>query len=251
MSQLAFKIEIYQIIESLKNANNIAQLNQYLDVQLALMGIHAFSYSHYSYHPRAKQKLKYEYCSKNFLPWHEYYLSEQHEEIDSTLHACYLSTEPFIWMLDEQLAQAKTPKERQMRIDSINFGIQGGISIPIHGPNNDFAHLVLIQMNNDDFLQHAQQLMPVLLLLGNYYYSAILRLLPTQHTSTQQTLLTTRELACLTMVAQHISVEEIAKKLSITTRTTHFHIQNANKKLGVANKFDAVNKAIELGLIVL
>jgi DNA-binding CsgD family transcriptional regulator len=53
------------------------------------------------------------------------------------------------------------------------------------------------------------------------------------------------------MVAQRLSVEEIAKKLNITSRTTHFHIQNVNKKLGVANKFDAVNKALELGLIVL
>jgi LuxR family transcriptional activator of bioluminescence operon len=144
-------MDYYQTILLFKTALNIQELNHQLEAALSLLNIHTFSYSHYTYHPRSKQKLKYEYCSKNFLPWHEYYLSEQHEEIDTTLHACYLSTEPFIWMLDEQLAQAKTSKERQMRIDSINFGIQGGISIPIHGPNNDFAHLVLIQMNKDNF----------------------------------------------------------------------------------------------------
>lgn len=248
---LLFKPEIYQMLESFKTAAHISQLNKCLEEALALLGIHTFSYSHYSYHPRAKQKLKYEYCTKNFLAWHEYYLSEQYEEIDTTLHACYLNTEPSVWMLDEQLAVAKTSRERQMRQDSIAFGIVGGISIPIHGPQNDFAHLIAVQMKKDNFLAQAQSLMPILALLGYYYYSAIWRLLPQQKNETEQALLTSRELSCLTMVAQRISVEEIAKKLNITVRTTHFHIQNANKKLGVANKFEAVNKAIELGLIVL
>ncbi len=36
-----------------------------------------------------------------------------------------------------------------MRKDSIAFGAEAGLSIPIHGPHNNFATLLLVQMQNE------------------------------------------------------------------------------------------------------
>jgi DNA-binding NarL/FixJ family response regulator len=85
--------------------------------------------------------------------------------------------------------------------------------------------------------------------VAHYYYTAVFQFFSTAK-PTALPLLTQQEMTCLTMQAHYFSVEHIAKELKIKPRTVHFHFQNANKKLGVANKFDAVNKALELGIIV-
>lgn len=43
--------------------------------------------------------------------------------------------------------------------------------------------------------------------------------------------------------------EQIARTLSVSERTTRFHLQNVFRKLDVANRAHAVSKAIQLGLI--
>ena len=57
--------------------------------------------------------------------------------------------------------------------------------------------------------------------------------------------LTRREEQCLKFTAKSWRVEQIAKELKISPRTVNFHIQNANKKLGSQNKYQAVYKFFE------
>lgn len=49
--------------------------------------------------------------------------------------------------------------------------------------------------------------------------------------------LTKRERQCLEYTAQGQRVEVIAKTLGLSLRTVHFHLQNANKKMGINNKY--------------
>ena len=53
--------------------------------------------------------------------------------------------------------------------------------------------------------------------------------------------LTKREQECLLLTAKAWRVEKIAKELKITPRTVNFHIQNANKKLGMNNKYQSAH----------
>lgn len=61
--------------------------------------------------------------------------------------------------------------------------------------------------------------------------------------------LSPREAECLNWAAQGKTDAEIGLILSISARTTRFHIENAKKKLGVATRIQAVAEALRLKAI--
>jgi len=61
--------------------------------------------------------------------------------------------------------------------------------------------------------------------------------------------LTDREFEVLTLLAQRLSNKEIAEKLSISLNTVKSHTSNIYSKLGVKNRKQAVEKAVEMDLL--
>ncbi len=102
------------------------------------------------------------------------------------------------------------------------------------------------QRINETGLKHYQKNQFEWLAAAFYYYHHLKKVLPKKNHKTQLFKLTYREQQCLMMTADDMRVERIAEALNITERTVHFHLQNANKKLGTKNKYQAVNKWINL-----
>lgn len=69
----------------------------------------------------------------------------------------------------------------------------------------------------------------------------------TEETSSPK--LTSRELECLTLVAKGSSNAQIASLLGISIAGANFHVSNALRRLGAANRAHAVAVAIANGLI--
>lgn len=233
----------------LKTARTPDQLDMILQNQLAKMGIYTFSFTYYSRHTNSLNKLKHDFASANFRIWHQHYLDQHYEEVDSTLEKVHQSNLPTFWDLQQQLKEAKTLRERQMRLDSIAFGAVKGLSIPIHGPQEDFASFLVVQMQGENCLEHWQKLQYELFLIGYYYYSYLQPLLLKTKKPEQNNQLNKRHAQCLHLIAQQYSVKDIAKKLNITERTVNYHIQRLNKKMGTKNKHQSVIKALQKGLI--
>jgi len=63
--------------------------------------------------------------------------------------------------------------------------------------------------------------------------------------------LTPREMDVLRLLAQGLSNRKIAARLSINERTVKYHVSAILAKLEVANRTEAVMRAIEQGLITL
>ena len=61
--------------------------------------------------------------------------------------------------------------------------------------------------------------------------------------------LTDREVHILRMLFSGQCSTAVAKNLGISKRTVDFHLAHAYVKMGVANRYDAFRKAIELGVI--
>lgn len=233
-------------------AKNIDELNKLLAQQLTAWNISTFAFTYYAHHPLSSNKLKYEYCSRNFKIWHEHYIAEDYEEIDSTMTTVYRSNIPIAWDLQNQLAMAKSERERQMRLDSMKFGAEKGLCIPIHGCDDDFAILLIVQMKGEQTLDENPTIAEQLLLLGHYYFHSLQALLiSNQITAQEKYQLSSREMQCLTLLAKKHSVQDIANILNITPRTVNFHIQRINKKLGTKNKYQSVEKALAKKLLVL
>ena len=237
--------------QTLKATHSISQLNQVLGQYLTSYGIKTFAYTYYSYHPTSQNKLKYDFATPNFLRWHKHYIEEGYEDVDSTLESVYQTVLPTFWDLQQQLKDAKSPREKQMRLDSIEFGAQKGLSIPIYGPNEDFAILLLVQMRGENCLNNSQELQFEFFAAAYYYYFYMQKELLRSQPPAEKYQLSKRELQCLTLIAKKYSIEAMAKSLNLTERTINYHIQRLNKKLGAKNKYQSVMKALQEGLIKL
>lgn len=65
----------------------------------------------------------------------------------------------------------------------------------------------------------------------------------------RHTMLTTRELDVLRLVAEGRSNSEVARRLWVTEQTIKFHLSNVYRKLGVSNRTEAGRYALRHGLI--
>jgi LuxR family transcriptional activator of bioluminescence operon len=243
------QVTLNDFVNRLQKASSIRTLNDALRDYLFSYGITMFAFTYYSYAPSSINKLKYDYASPEFSVWHQHYLDEGYEDIDSTLDVVYQSRLPQPWDLREQLKQARNPRERQMRKHAIEFGAEKGISIPLHGPHDDFAILVIVQMHGQHFLEKNPMLQYELLAVGYLYYDYLQKQLLQSQTVKLLPELSAREIQCLMLVAKNYSTQHIAKILSISERTVNYHIQRLNKKLGTANKYQSVIKALTNRLI--
>jgi LuxR family transcriptional activator of bioluminescence operon len=138
-----------------------------------------------------------------------------------------------------------------MRLDSIEFGAVQGLSIPIHGPQEDFAILLLVQMRGQKCLENWQLQQYEFFAAAYYYYFYMQQQLLKNSKPAKKHQLNKREIQCLTLIAKQYSIEAIAQTLHITERTVNYHIQRLNKKLGAQNKYQSVIKALNVGLLQL
>lgn len=237
--------------DALASAMSLRACNEALCQYLEKHVITTFSFTYYSYHPHSSNKLKYETCSSNFKTWHEHYLAEQYQDIDSTLRFVYENHVPIHWDLKKQLAQASNEKERKMREDGLAFGAESGLSIPIHGPLNNFAILLVVQMRDQDCNLLDPNHQYALFVAAQYYYHYIQQHLLDEVGIKESYRLTAREIQCLLLIARQYTVKDMAQALEINERTINFHIQKLNKKLGTRNKYQSLAKALEYQLLTL
>ncbi|HEV2614549.1 MAG TPA: autoinducer binding domain-containing protein [Gammaproteobacteria bacterium] len=241
------KFSDYQ--HALKTAQSIEKLNQTLRFFLESFSIKTFSFTYFAYYQNSNHRLHYEFCTDNLKPWHQHYLEERYQDIDSTMDETSKTTLPTAWDLQEQLKHARSERERKMRLDSIAFGAEQGLSIPLYGPGKDLAILTLIQMRGEQCAEQWQKNESVLFAAAHYYQGYLQKQLLISQLNDKDSPLKKRELQCLQLIAKHYSVSQIAKALHITERTVNFHIQLLNKKLGAKNKYESLMKAMEEGLI--
>ena len=240
-----------QLEHRLKQANELAAcesaLKSYLEEKLFIM----YSFTYYAYHPHSTNKIKYDMCSSRFKLWHQHYLQEQYNTLDSTLSTAYHTHLPVYWDIEQQLAEAACEKEYQMRKDSVEFGTQCGLSIPIHGPHNNFAILLTVQMRDQDCQLESTTTQHELFVAAHLYYHFIQKHLLNSVSENESYNLSVREIQCLQLLTQQMSLSQMATHLGLTERTINYHIQRLNKKLGCKNKYQSLAKAIELGLLTL
>ncbi|MCL5260746.1 MAG: LuxR family transcriptional regulator [Gammaproteobacteria bacterium] len=232
-------------------ATTISLLNQILSTHLSELKITCYSFTYYSYHPNSPVKIKYDHSSEKLTKWHKHYLAENYDEIDTTLESVYQEVLPVYWHIDQQIKDAKRPREKQMRLDSKAFGSVQGISIPVHGPHDDFACFMVKQLRGENCLDNWQTLQYELFDLAYFYYHSLRRLLIKLQPQNEGYQFNAREMQCLNLIAERRNIDDIAKVMHITPRTVNYYIQRINKRLGVKSKYQAVAKVIELGLLKL
>lgn len=236
-------MNIHEFATRLANeAKTTAQASAILRTYLADFHIRSYAFTYYSKHIKSGSELRFHCVSEPLRPWHLHYLEQQYADVDRTLEAYHTSVLPVFWDVRTQLQQAKNTREQRVRLESIEFGIDKGLSIPVYGPHQDFVSLTLHQRSRESCLQDYTLHQYEWQSAACIFYHHIRRILNLDHTPASPYKLTRREEQCIKLTAKGWRVERIAMELSISPRTVNFHIQNANKRLGTHNKYQTAYK---------
>lgn len=232
----------YQFAECLEKAATESEARAILHHYLSHFNFRYYAFTYYSGHIKTGRKLKYHCVSDALRPWHLHYLEQGYADVDRTLEKNHTMTLPLFWNVEEQTTIAKNKRELRIRQESREFGIDKGLSLPVHGPDHDFATLTLHQCRGEICLKDYVLYQYEWLNATHIFYHYIRKILQLNDMPNVNFQLTRREEQCLALTAKSWRIEQIAKELNISPRTVNFHIQNANKKLGTNNKYQAVYK---------
>jgi LuxR family quorum-sensing transcriptional regulator LasR/LuxR family quorum-sensing system transcriptional regulator CciR len=127
------------------------------------------------------------------------------------------------------------------------MGIINGVSIPVHGAQND---LFCVNIATDCMDAALQAPLQQLRLMSVHLQTSYIRLFKdNREDDALFPSLTGRERDCLTLCALGKTSWEIGEILGISELTVNSYINNASTKLDANSRIFAVVKAIRLGLI--
>ena len=136
--------------------------------------------------------------------------------------------------------------------DAIAHGVGNqGYSIPIRGPNGQFA-LFSVSHNSDDaaWTEFTELNRRDLILMAHYFNQKALELEPGRTPDPAPTL-SPRELEAMTLLAVGYNRAQAADTLSISEHTLRVYVESARFKLGAMNTTHAVARALSRGIIVI
>ena len=181
--------------------------------------------------------------------WRERYTASGYMSIDPTVTHCATHLTPICW---DQIGpqEQKNMQVRQFMGEAREFGLNSGVSFPVHSTQGDFAMLNLASGKDHARMKSSiMAAMPYVSLFSAHLHEAVRRVFQHQVLPLSRVHLTDREKQCLLWAAEGKTTWETSHILGVSERTVIFHLQNAADKLKVVRRQHAVARAISLGLI--
>lgn len=179
--------------------------------------------------------------------WVDRYVDRDYDRIDPVVQGCFRQFDPVDW---SELDWSSRPV-RAFRGEADEAGIGNqGFSVPIRGPNGQFALFTVNQKcDADRWSRYTAEHERSLILLSHFVNQKAL-VLDGQPTDVLSCALSPRETDVLTLIALGRSRAQAADALSISEHTLRVYVESARHKLSAANTTHAVARALTLGLIV-
>lgn len=186
-------------------------------------------------------------CGTYDLEWVNRYLEKGYLRVDPVVAGCYQRFHPVDWKRLDWSSKAA----RALMQDAIAYGIGNqGYSIPLRGPNGQFALFSLSHNCSDeeweDFTTSNRR---DLILVAHYFNQKALEFEPGRTPDPAQPL-SPREIEAMTLLAVGYSRAQAADTLSISEHTLRVYVESARHKLGALNTTHAVARALSRGVIV-
>lgn len=186
-------------------------------------------------------------CGTYSAEWVDRYLEMNYLRMDPVIFGCFQRFHPVEW---KQLDWS-TRAARAMFEDAIAHGVGNqGLSIPIRGPQGQFALFTVNHSCADDhwrrFVDGRSQ---TLIILAHEFNKKALEF-EFGAEATAKPALSPRELGAITCLAKGFSRAQAADEMRISEHTLRVYIESARHKLGALNTTHAVARALSEGLIV-
>ncbi|MEB8387119.1 autoinducer binding domain-containing protein [Rhodobacteraceae bacterium KMM 6894] len=186
-------------------------------------------------------------CGTYAPAWVQRYVQQDYLRIDPVVQGCYQHFHPVDWKNLDWSGKAARAFQRE----AIEHGVGNqGYSVPIRGPNGQFAlFTVSHRCTDDDWAEFTQTNCRHLILIAHAFNHKALEFEPNRHPEPSQPL-SPREVDAITLLAMGYSRAQVAQTLSISEHTLRAYIESARFKLGALNTVHAVARALSRGLIV-
>lgn len=229
------------ILESLAQADTLEGLQRATEALRDVLKV-----SHIAYHWVDSAGDQYG-CGTYSLAWQERYIAQNYQRIDPVVIGCFQRFHPVDWKQLDWSSKAA----RAFQQESLEYGIGNqGFSIPVRGPNGQFALFTVNHTCDDDvWAAFSERYRHELVLIAHYLNEKALEFEPDRTPDIAQAL-SPREVDAMTLLAIGYSRAQVADQLSISEHTVRVYIESARFKLGALNTTHAVARALSRGLIV-
>jgi DNA-binding CsgD family transcriptional regulator len=183
--------------------------------------------------------------------WMARYLEMGYDKIDPVTHYYVSNNLPLIW---DARADWSGMGENVVKFmdDMCRFGFTGGLCIPLFTAQNTrgFLNFVERDSNLDRLYEALDRRAAQATFLMRYVHEAILRVAMETGATPYRNPLTRREREVLLWVGEGLTSKAIADRLGISYRTVEHYLAVIQRKMDVANRQQAVTKAVCLGFIL-
>ncbi|ACL56011.1 LuxR family transcriptional regulator [Methylobacterium nodulans] len=181
------------------------------------------------------------------MEWAKRYTERRYIHVDPVIAQIRRTLDPFMW--DEAPYDRSDPGPATVMNESPSFGLNQGFCVPIHRIDGREAG-VSFGASRMDLSDDARA---GLHLVAIYAFSAAraLSAMPSNPADPerQPPRCSAREIECMRWAAAGKTGWEISEILSLSQRTVEAYLNNAARKLGVANRVHLIAEAIRHGLI--
>lgn len=182
------------------------------------------------------------------MHWVDRYMEQDYARVDPVVQGCYRRFHPVDWRrLDWS---GKAAKEFMGEALDVGVGHQG-FSVPIRGPNGQFALFTISDSRNDyQWEKYTEEHIRDVILAAHFINQKALEI-ERGSDEAEFRQLSPRETDALTMLAMGYNRAQAADSLSISEHTLRVYIESARFKLGAANTTHAVARGLSLGLLAI
>lgn len=241
MGLLGTAIRLDGLIERLESAESLSDLQGAIEDLRDRLGV-----NNIVYHWVNANGEQYG-CGTYDIEWVNRYVEKGYLRIDPVVIGCYQRFHPVDWKRLDWSGRAA----RAFIQDAIAHGVGNqGYSIPIRGPNGQFAMFSLNHSCDDDAWQgFTERNRRDLILLAHFFNQKALEFEPGRRPEAAQPL-SPREIEAMTLLAVGYSRAQAAETLSISEHTLRVYVESARHKLGALNTTHAVARALSRGVIM-
>jgi LuxR family quorum sensing-dependent transcriptional regulator len=161
------------------------------------------------------------------------YVENDYARFDPLIRRSIQSHMPFEWQAESYRSDGN-PRIVELMRRATDFGLNQGYLVPIHGPKG-YEGCVSMAANKLDLSARAKSAVHLMALYAFERMRSLRGNLPDKKIA-----LTAREREVLSWVAAGKSAAQISQALKISKRTVDEHSQTAARKLGAANRTQAV-----------
>ena len=187
-------------------------------------------------------------CGTYSPRWVQRYVQQDYLRVDPVVQGCYQRFHPVDWKHLDWSGKAARAFQRE----AIEHGVGNqGYSVPIRGPNGQFALFTASHTCTDeDWAEFTATNCRHLILIAHAFNHKALELEPNRQPEPSQPL-SPREVDAITLLAIGYNRAQVAQTLNISEHTLRAYIESARFKLGALNTVHAVARALSRGLIVI